>query len=60
MHPAGRGLDARLTNLLREKNIVTKSKEVKPGLNLEESADEDYGSKRAVLLMMFRIDSKRV
>jgi hypothetical protein len=36
-------LDARLTTLLRKKNLFAKSKEVKTGCNVAESAKEGYG-----------------
>jgi hypothetical protein len=44
-------LDATLTSLLYEQIIVAKSKEGKPGSNLEESSKNGYGSKSAVLSM---------
>jgi hypothetical protein len=45
-------LEAKLTNLLCRKIIVTKSKEVKTRSNLAESSKEGYGSESAVLLLM--------
>jgi hypothetical protein len=39
-------------SLLCKKNIALKSSEVRTGLNLAESINEGYGSKRAVLPMM--------
>jgi hypothetical protein len=45
-------LDARLTTLLCEINVVAKSKEVKTGSNLAEPSKEGYGSERDVLPMI--------
>jgi hypothetical protein len=45
-------LEARLTNLLYEKIIVVKSKEVKTESNLGEPSEECYGLEGAVLPMM--------
>jgi hypothetical protein len=42
-------LNARLTTLLWEE-IVTKSKEIKTGSNLEESCKEDYVKKRIMIM----------
>jgi hypothetical protein len=46
-------LDARLTALLCKKVIAAKSKEVKPdGIQIWQSSEEGYGSKRAFLPVM--------
>jgi hypothetical protein len=45
--------------LLCKKNIVTKSKEEKPGYNLAESSKEGYGLKKdcfpMMIMMMFAV-----
>jgi hypothetical protein len=52
-------LDARLTTLLWGK-IVSKSKELKTGSNLEESCKEGYDKKRIVVLMMMMMVVKGI
>jgi hypothetical protein len=43
------------TTFLCKKIIISKSKEVKPGCNMAESAKECYGSERAVLSVMMML-----
>jgi hypothetical protein len=52
--------DARLATLVCEKTVIAECKEVKPGLNMEESRKESCGSKRDVwLMMMMRLSTER-